>query len=174
MTLLTIYTPTYKRPHALERCKASVAAQAPCQHLVIEDTVGLGVGGMFADIPNHYGEIKGSYVYVLSDDDWLVDPHFVRDLPKVLERHNQPDILMVKSTIGGAIYPTRWTMRPQLGMVTLSNWIVKKDVFCSVPYGHRYEGDFDFIDACYDRGLRVEWWDRIVTTALGWGRGEPE
>ena len=27
MTFLSVYTPTYKRPQALARCKASVAAQ---------------------------------------------------------------------------------------------------------------------------------------------------
>jgi len=40
MTFLSVYTPTYKRPQALARCKASVAAQTiPTEHVIIVDEI---------------------------------------------------------------------------------------------------------------------------------------
>jgi len=51
MTFLSVYTPTYKRPQALARCKASVAAQTiPTEHVIIVDEIGIGIGR--GHIPN--------------------------------------------------------------------------------------------------------------------------
>jgi hypothetical protein len=170
---LTIYTPTYKRPKGLEQCRASVRAQDDpgIEHLIIEDTVGLGVGGMFADIPNH--PVRGEWVYFLSDDDRLADPQVVSDFRA---QAFDADVVMCRSTIGQHIFPSAqcWGHVPLLGHVTLSNWIVRADVWRSVPYGEHYEGDFAFIRACWDRGLRFAWWDRFICHADGWGQGRPE
>ena len=58
---LTIYTPTYRRPLLLAECRASVAAQSDpdYQHLIIEDTVGVGVEGMFLAVRDNVGLIDG-------------------------------------------------------------------------------------------------------------------
>lgn len=176
MTLLTFYTPTFRRPQKLERCKASVAAQTDgdYQHVIVEDTVGIGVAGMFRDIPNHHAHIAGEYVYFLSDDDVIIDPHLVRDLAGVVA--DRPDVVMAKATIGSFTFPLAqcWQAPPVESGVTLANWIVRRDVWRSVPYGHRYEGDADFITECWRRGLRFAWWDRVICHAEGWGRGQPE
>ena len=51
MTFLSVYTPTYKRPQALARCKASVAAQTiPTEHVIIVDEIGIGIDGMEVEI----------------------------------------------------------------------------------------------------------------------------
>ena len=51
MTFLSVYTPTYKRPQALARCKASVAAQTiPTEHVIIVDEIGIGIDGMYGAI----------------------------------------------------------------------------------------------------------------------------
>lgn len=179
MTLLTIYTPTYRRPQGLARCRASVAAQraaAHIQHLVIEDTVGLGVGGMFAAIPQHHGRVAGQWVYVLSDDDVLVDPFVVTEFAAFVAAHPEAAVVMAHAQIGSVRYPSDdcWRARPREGGVTLANWFVRREVFVSVPYGHRYEGDYDHIAACWDRGHVFAWWPRLVCRAAGWGRGAPE
>lgn len=176
MTFLTIYTPTYKRPRKLERCKASVAMQREqdYQHLIIEDTVGLGVAGMFQDIPAHHAEIQGDYVYFLSDDDVLVDEGIVGELKQFVEDTGSPDVVMARVTIGTSMLPGVWMSEPREGAVTLSNWIVKREVWEAVPYGNRYEGDADFIIECWRRKYRFAWWDRYICHAEGWGRGQPE
>lgn len=176
MTFLTLYTPTYQRPQGLARCVASVQAQTDqdIEHLIIRDEVGLGVAGMFADIPNH--PVSGEYVYFLSDDDYLADPGVVAGLRQALRQQGDPDVLMCRSTIGQHIFPSAqcWGHVPLLGHVTLSNWIVRRAVWEAVPYGEHYEGDFSFIRACWDRGLRFAWWDRFICHADGWGQGRPE
>lgn len=178
MTLLTFYTPTYRRPRGLARTKANVAAQSShdWQHLIIPDEVGIGVVGMFRAIPEHHAEIRGEYVYFLSDDDELIDPHLVRDLCTFADDHDRPDVIMVKAQIRNWTFPTPdcWEAAPVLGCVTLANWIVKRAVWTSVPYGHRYEGDYDFISAVWASGARFAWWDRLVCTAQDWGQGRPE
>lgn len=173
---LTIYTPTFRRPQKLARCRQSVAAQtsADYQHVVVEDRVGLGVAGMFRDIPNHHQDIAGEYVYFLSDDDVLTDPDFVQDLRLFADDRDRPDVVMVKATIGPYTFPLFWEKEPVLASVTLANWIVRREVWTSVPYGGRYEGDFDFISECWRRGLRFAWWDRHICHAEGWGQGRPE
>jgi hypothetical protein len=175
MTLLTIYTPTFRRPQQLARCRASVAAQTDgdYQHIIVEDHIGLGVAGMFRDIPTHYAHIAGEWVYFLSDDDVLTDPNVIADFRA---QAFDADVVMAKSTIGEYTFPLAhcWRAEPREAGVTLSNWIVRREVWCSVPYGHRYEGDFDHIAECWRRGLRFAWWDRVICHAEGWGRGRPE
>lgn len=175
--LLTIYTPTYRRPQLLARCQASVAAQTDqdIQHLIIRDEVGLGVGGMFAAMPSHMADVAGEWVYVLSDDDYLTDPQVVAEFRAFAEAHPAAEIIMCRQLIGGVRYPRTWMAPPELGAVSLSCWFVRRAVFARIPYGCRYEGDFDFIAAVWAAGLPIAWWDRVVCDAPhGWGRGEPE
>ncbi len=178
MTFLTIYTPTYKRPRSLERCRQSVAGQSDrdYQHLVIPDEVGIGIDGVFRDVPNHHAELQGNYIYFLCDDDVLADANVIRDLRAFIAANDQPDIVMARATIGPLLYPQPacWQAEPYEGLVTLSNWIVRKDVWKAVPYGARYEGDADFIRECWRRGYRFAWLDRLICRAPGWNRGAPE
>lgn len=175
---LTVYTPAYKRPAALKVCRHSVWRQtAPCQHVVVEDEVGLGVGGMYADVPNHHGKIAGDYVYFLSDDDMVTHADVAEGLERLVEQHSRPEVVVARFLIRQTIYPIPacWVAAPQLAGVTLGNWFVRRDVHGSVPYGHRHAGDFDFLAECWRRGLRFAWWDRIVGCAQdGPHHGRPE
>ena len=178
MTFMTFYTPTYKRPLGLARCKASVAAQTDSdyQHLVIEDTVGIGIDGVFRDVPKYHDQLQGEYVYFLCDDDVLTDPNMVRDLKRFVQDHDHPDVVMARATIGPYMFPGPecWQAAPVVGGVTLSNWIVKRAVWEAVPYGAYYEGDAEFIVKCWQAGYRFAWWDRLICSAMGWSRGATE
>lgn len=174
---LTIYTPTHRRPQALQRCQASVAAQgAGVQHLIIPDEVGLGVGGMFAAIPEHHAKVRGKWVFVLSDDDVLPDSGVVAEFRAVVAVNPEAEVVMAFARIGPITYPTPgcWQAPPAEGHVTLSNWFVRREVFVSVPYGARYEGDYDHIAEVWRRGHRFAWWPRLVCLATGWNRGRAE
>lgn len=177
--LLTLYTPTFRRPRQLARCRASVVAQTRqdlLHQVVVEDTVGIGVAGMFRDIANHHAHIAGDYVYFLSDDDVLADADVVAELADFAAAHPDADVIMARAQIGEYTFPLApcWQAAPRESGVTLANWIVKNAVWKSVPYGGRYEGDFDFIAECWRRGLTFAWWDRLICRADGWGRGAPE
>lgn len=178
MPFLTIYTPTFRRPALLERCRASVEAQTDgsYQHAVVVDEIGVGVAGMFRDIATHHAALTGEYVYFLSDDDQFADNAVVADLHAFALANPDADVIMCKAQIGPYTFPLPqcWEAAPIEGGVTLANWVVKKHVWESVPYGVRYEGDLDFIAECWRRDLRFAWYDRLICKADGWGRGRPE
>ncbi len=175
MTFLSIYTPTFRRPYQLGLCKASVEGQSsPVEHVIVEDTVGLGVDGMFADIPNHAHKVTGQYVMVLSDDNILVDPHFAADLE--LQADGDPDVVVFKGQIMGTTQPAAWCCEPIETMIDLSCFAVRRDIWQkhAHDWGHRYEGDFDFIHALWAARYRFHWWDRLVFQALQISRGAAE
>lgn len=174
---LTVYTPTYRRPNLLAMCRASVLAQtSPVEHVIIHDRQGLGVDGMFADIPNHTDKVHGAYVMVLSDDNVLTDPDFAADLERVTCANGKPDVVMFKGEIQGTVQPAAWGGEPIETMVDLSCYAVKTEVWKqhSRDWGHRYEGDFDFIHRLWERGYRFLWWDKMVFRAQQISRGLPE
>lgn len=180
--LLTIITPTYKRPIGLKMCRASVAGQHESeriQHLIVPDDVGKGVGGAFRDLPLVHDRIEGDYVFILSDDDVLIYPAVVRLVERTVGMHD-PDIIMVKQYYGGHIgrvLPDAncWGFPPICGHVTLSNWIVRASWHKAIPYGDRYEGDYDFIAAAWQRNPRVAWADVVLSaTQDGGHHGQPE
>lgn len=175
---LSVYTPTYRRPFLLELCKASVAGQSvPVEHVIVEDTVGLGIDGMYADIRNHVGLVHGDYVMVLSDDNILVDATFAAELEAfVWSQDEQPDVVVFKGQTGPTLQPSAWGGEPIEGMIDLSCFAVRRDVWVEYAdrWGQRYEGDFDFIHALWADGHRFAWWDRVVFQALKISNGAPE
>lgn len=178
MPALTLLTYTYKRPLALSRCKQSVCAQTcqDVQHLIIEDSIGLGVGGMYADLPKHVCEISGDWVYYLQDDDRLAHEEVVSDFTAYLQKLDSvPDVVIVRNEKGGHIFPVRWYAAPEMGFIDLGNFIVRRDVFTANAnfFGHRYEGDYDFIRTLWDRGYKFEWYDRVFSICQI-SRGMPE
>ena len=187
---MTFYTPTYKRPTLLHECEASVWMQAlpdgrPCkdwQHLVIPDEVGIGIAGMYAEIPQHLGRIDGEYVYVLQDDDRLAGPDVLSRLRTFARKHrnplgNLPPVIMVRNRKRGMLLPLAWECKPVLGAVDLGSYLTRADVFKKHAgrFGKRYEGDFDFIAYLW-RHYEFAWCDVLFAEAqtLGLGRSEAD
>ncbi len=177
---LTVITPTYKRPVGLKMCKASVAGQKDSdqiQHLIVEDHEGKGVGGMYAALPEQNAVIQGEWVYVLSDDDVLVYPRVVDLIEHVKKEQPATGCIMVKMFCNGRVLPWSqcWEAPPQMGGVTLSNWIVRKEVHIAHPFGHRYEGDLDQIASIHAAGISIAWADIVIAASQqGANFGRPE
>ena len=174
---LSIYTPTYERPGLLADCVASIEAQTvPVEHAIIHDHVGLGVGGMFADIPNHANSVTGDLVMVLSDDNVLTDPKFAEDLLRTWDEQERPDVVMFKGSIGACVQPLVWDSEPIECKVDLSCFAVAREVWQrhARDWGHRYEGDFDFIHTLWETGYRFYWWNRLCFMAQTISHGQPE
>lgn len=170
---LTVYTPTFRRPGLLAKCRESVLAQTvPVEHVIVEDEIGIGVDGMFAEIPLHAHLATGRYVMVLSDDNILVDRSFAHDL----EGKANADVVVFKGMVEGRVLPGVWDSPPELGQIDLSNFAVEREVWQANAdkWGHRYEGDFDFIHHLWSQGFTFRWWDRLVFEALKVSRGAPE
>lgn len=174
---LSIYTPTYQRPRLLADCISSVEAQSVrVQHVIVHDEIGLGVGGMFADIKNHSDRVTGDLVMVLSDDNVLVDEHVADDLLTVWMLNSQPDVVMFKGSIGECVQPLAWEREPVIEQVDLSCFAVRRQVWQAhaADWGHRYEGDFDFIHTLWRCGYRFYWWNRLSFMAQQISHGTPE
>lgn len=182
MTLITMYTPTHRRPTFLARCKASVEAQAErdaLQHLIVEDTEGMGIAQMFATVHDHDAAILGQYVYFLCDDDMLLGDDLMPTLREWLEANGYPDVVMCKMLINGQVFPLNWQQEPVVGFIGIGCYIVSRRVWCAVPFGAAYEGDHMFIAEVWRRaaieGWRIAWWDRAVSaTQSGYHYGRPE
>lgn len=182
--ILTIYTPTYRRPGMLANCRASVeqqTARADVQHLVVVDEVGVGISGMYEEIPRRVPEMLGQYVYVLQDDDVLDDDEVVARLREVVAQQNLPAVVICRNRKWDRVYPLaeRWRLRPFVGAIDLGSYIVRRDVFArhANDFGKRYTGDADFIIRLWDAGWPFYWWGEMFAReqlmGIG-GRGRTE
>lgn len=174
---LTFYTPTFKRPHGLAACLASVAAQtavAEIEQIVIPDHLGIGIDGMYAHVPRYVDAVHGRYVHLLADDDALADPHVVATVLAFAERHGNPPVILV-GVQKGPLVIQRPSWPPAIGCIDLGNVITRADVWKAhaKDYGKRYEGDFDNIDAIYRAGHEAMFCD-VLFLRGGQSHGAPE
>lgn len=174
--LITFYTPTYKRPHGLAECLASVwhqTAVARIEQIVIPDHLGIGIGGMYQRVQDYAPAVHGDYVHLLCDDDTLADATVVEDFGAFVAAHDQPEVVVCRATKGGATWPT--CERPELGQIDLSCIITRRDVWLAHTgcYADCYEGDFWHARALWDSGARFVSWPRLFVVG-GVSRGAPE
>jgi hypothetical protein len=182
---LSFYTPTFRRPAGLAACLASVGGQTYADHveqIVIPDHVGIGIGGMFQQIPQYAAAIHGEYVHVLADDDVLANPTVVELLYRRLNPSGgarvRPAMVVVSAEKGGAVWPAGGPCAPQEGAIDLGCLITRADIWREHVYAYgargRYEGDFDFVKSVYDSGHAFLWMTEILFSRGGVSRGAPE
>lgn len=154
---ITFYTPTYKRPRGLAACLASVARQSAVsviEQIVIPDHVGIGIDGMYAQIPNYVSAVHGQYVHLLADDDELADPDVVANLWRFIDVHGQPPLVLV-AVQKGPLHLGNPAWPPVMGGIDLGQLVIRADIWKRHvhDYGKRYEGDFDLADALAREGI---------------------
>lgn len=179
MPFVTFYTPTYNRPNLLYRCERSVRQQLDqdLQHLIIEDFVGIGIVEMFRQVSWHAARVQGMYVYMLQDDDALLDERVVGDFKEFVGR-KWPPVVICKVHIGRREFPPDavWEQEPQIRKIDMGSYFVRADVWKrhACDFGQRYEGDFDFIYKLWEDGYDFAWWKRVVAFKQAIGKGLPE
>ncbi len=175
---LSFYTPTYRRPQGLERCLASVGAQtlaAEIEQIVIPDHVGLGIGGMYARVPQYVEAVHGRYVHFLADDDVLTSPVVVQQVKDFAEVEGFPPLILVQAEKDGARWPVGQVWPPVCGQIDLGCGIVRADIWKAHAhcYGHRYEGDYDFLSALAASGVEAKYLPLLFSRGAV-SRGEAE
>jgi hypothetical protein len=175
---ITFYTPTYKRPQALQRCMQSVETQTlvrEIEHLVVPDYVGLGIDGMYRRVPDIVPAVHGQYVHFLADDDVLASASVVEVVKQAAEQNGYPPMLLVRVVKGGQQLPHGQPWPPVCGQIDLGCFITRADVWKAHAhkYGHRYEGDFDFAHAVAESGHTAVFVD-VLFLVGGVSHGEPE
>lgn len=180
MPLLTVLTRTFLgRPFGLARCEASVKSQTVpdnIQHLLVVDQERRGIEWTYEHMHLSVPSIKGDYVMLLDDDDYLVEPRLVELLAEKVV--GNPAVVMVKMDMGdGRVLPgLTWRAAPELGDVPCSSFIVRRDVFeqHSHDFGHDYGGDANFIKSVWNARHSFVWWDKVVSRVGQVSRGAPE
>jgi hypothetical protein len=188
MPFLTIVTGTYRRPIMLRRNMASVQAQSDqdVEQVFLEGDDQSGIDGFHRRLAENQERYRGQYIYILPDDDLLVDLEFVGGLRTIVEEWD-PDVIMVKANklrLGILPDAMTWGQWPVLGHVDILNYVVCAPLWkrFSASFAKRdhpyydgaYAGDFSFIYDVFSTNPRVLWWDRVVARSQRISHGRPE
>ena len=150
MAFLTVVTRAFRRPRGLARCVDSVARQTDpdIEHIILHDAVGRGVGWSYENLGTAHP--SGEYVFILDDDDYLIDPDFVSVLRAFVAEHNSPDIVFVQMDVCGRILP-EWSEGLRMGDIAVSCFVLCRNVWIEHrgDFRAQYAGDFHFINAVY-------------------------
>jgi len=183
---LSIVTRCFKRPKMLFRCIESVSKQTDndYEHVLCVDNIGI------ATIPGewqkqgdhlfrHARRIHGKYIYMLDDDDFLIDNDFVKGLKEVCQ--DDPDVIFVKMSRPfygvGQILPNErcWGIQPVQDLIGTPCFVVKRETWMNFIPNFRGDGaDFQFIESIFRTNPKVYWWDRVVTQVGQAGQKRPE
>ncbi len=151
MTFLTILTRSYRRPESLARCVQSVARQTDpdAEQIVLHDPVGRGVGWSYLNL--RYVTPRGEYVFLLDDDDYLIDDGFVAALKQFAHDNRKPDIIYVQMDVSGTVMPI-WEHGLQRGYIAASCFALRRNVWIEhiIDLIDDYSADFYFISAVHN------------------------
>jgi len=134
---------------------------------IITDSGSHGYAWADKNIARHKHEVHGDYVYILDDDDYLIDPDFVLVAKQVAVKHD-PDIIIVRARwkpFGGRVLPSRcWGKYPEMGDIGSPCFLVKKLLWREhiEQWGQPACGDFYFIKSLFDADCSVFWLNRVV------------
>ena len=166
---LSIVIRTCKRPKALKRCLDSLVKQDrnDFEVVIIRDEFGRGVpwaNGMLAELD--WSNLDGRYVYLLDDDNTMTAGAIraikkaVDDCDMLICRINRLGTKYQRS-IGDRLWPEDdyWKKQPQVGHIDIGCVVLRHGLFIEAVkyFTHRYEGDFDFINAAYVLAKSVNW-----------------
>jgi hypothetical protein len=182
---LTIITRVFKRPRGLAENLLSIdqLINPDYEQIFINDDVGHGLlaaNKSFSDVKHM---ISGQYVFLLDDDDFIVNRDMIDDL-KLIQSLHDPDIIffrmIIKNNMNNNFYPTAacWRNKPLIAHVGGSCFVVKKEIY--LKHIHEFAkprcGDFYFINAAFnDVGPdRVFWMDKLMCETGRVSRGKSE
>jgi glycosyltransferase involved in cell wall biosynthesis len=153
-----------RRAELLKMNQMSLAGQddPDYQQIVITDAEGLGVNwanGQMAE--RDWSDIKGEYVMVLDDDDILNEPEVITRL-KETANYMVVDLMVMKMDHGerGVLPPDDlWGEHPQRGRIGCSAVVPSREVFLRAVQHYRaaYDGDFNYIEACFVYAQSTTW-----------------
>lgn len=145
-----------------------------------------GINGFLKRLGDRQAEYHGQYIYILPDDDLLIDPGFVAELKRVCGEHD-PDVVMVKADkLSLGILPSdpSWGNAPVFSKVDILNYVVRADVWKRhspsftkkdhAYHGGAFAGDFSFIEDVFNSSPEVYWWDRLVAKSQRISHGKAE
>lgn len=181
---LSIITRCYLRPNGLSKNKESVNALVDknWEQIQIVDEEGLGLHEANKSFSYVKNMVKGKWVYLLDDDDFLTNPDMIRHIRGIEQQYN-PDVIVVRATIlngyNDNFYPAKecWNnKKPIKYQIGGGCVIVKAEVFKQHidKFGEPICGDFAYIDSMYQSGCKFYWHDVKMAETGKVSRGEKE
>lgn len=115
----------------------------------------------------NWSDVQGEYVLILDDDDLLADPELIANLKYLCIAHDYPELFMVKMDHGpfGVLPAETWLGAPQRGRQGCSSVIACRPLFLKAvkSYKPAYDGDYDYVKACYESAKDIIWHDTVAT-----------
>jgi len=178
--LLSIITRTFNgRPAGMKRLRDSLDSQTSrdFEHVLLVDDQRRGVEWANSNLWRALPNIHGDYIMIVDDDDYLVDANFVELLAD--EVKDKPEIVIIRMDMSnGLVLPELgdWESRPVHSRIAVSCHLTRRDIFEKHvrDFGHKYDGDFDYIRSVWDCGHPFKWWDRVVSKIGTVSHGKPE
>lgn len=177
---LSIITRCCKRPNGLTKNQQSINSltDKDFEQVFIEDEIGYGMLEANTSFQYVKNIIKGEYVYLLDDDDFIVEPRMIEELKK----YKSYDVIFVKNKIltgdGDQLYPKKsiWKGTPKRGTIGGSCFVVKKEIYKKYisHFAKPSFGDFDFITAVLSDKPKCAWLDLLVMETGKVSRGATE
>jgi glycosyltransferase involved in cell wall biosynthesis len=177
MPFLTIITRSFRRPNSLARCVQSVARQTDpdAEQIILYDTIGHGVGQSYLNL--RHLTPQGEYVFLLDDDDYLIDTGFVAALRQCALANAMPDVIYALMDHCGTMLPD-WDDGLKRGNIACSCYVVRRDVWLehASDFIDDYSADFYFIEAIHKcpRQHSAAHLDRIASRSERMSNGQPE
>lgn len=113
-----------------------------------------------------WSDVQGEYVMILDDDDVMADDELITKL-KFNAYDGLVDLFVVRMDHGpwGILPAETWESAPQRGKQGCSSVIPSRDLFLQAvkSYTPKYDGDFDFVKACYDLSQTPSFLDTVAT-----------
>lgn len=115
----------------------------------------------------NWGDVQGAYVLILDDDDLLADDELIVKLKAAVTADPSIELFMVKMDHGpfGVLPAETWGRYPRRGRQGCSSVITARAVFLEAvkAYQPKYDGDFDYVSACWNLAENKVWLDTVAT-----------
>lgn len=183
---LTILTRCHgdRRPKGLARNKASVdSLKGEWQQIFIKDKKGMGLHYANCSFMLANDRIQGDYVFLLDDDNGIVNAEMITELQQIAIEYN-PDVIVFRMTIRNGAFnnhypsPVCWNAKkPMLANIGGSCMVVKRDIHKQFihHFGHARFGDWKYLEELYKTKLNWYWHDSLMAdTFEAPGHGKTE
>jgi len=153
----------------LQRNQLSLQLQSDpdFEQVVITDTQSLGYLHANTQIFEIADKLYGQYIYILDDDDYVIDINFISNFKWFLSsQQHLPPIIICKGFIDEKPFPKVWQAPLHRGQIGSPNFITRNDIFrlYAANWVKDRAGDWHFISAC-SKHENFCWWDKTIFKA---------
>ena len=179
---LSVVTRSCGRAKQFAMAKKSLMTQIDpdYEHIIIVDAVGKGLHEANKSLDKNKHRIRGQYVFILDDDNYVSDTYFIKHLKNVVSQH-PVDIILFKAHRKpfSETLPSKrvWGTRPILGEIDSCCFVVKRAVWQKHihEFGQLKHGDYHFIKALFDKRYSRYWVSKtmVMIPTIGGGKCQP-